>query len=180
MSKSILKAVCAAAVSLILVAGANAFPIAFERSQSRLTPAQRAKMTEIEKKGRAELQAVQISLGTREEKAVRIKAIIKKYQDAEMAVLTPAQRKQAEAIRAARMKQLAQAMAVQKTITPQQRAKASSIRTDYSRRARAVAQNKKLTDLEKRAQLLALQKDMNRALFGILTPQQRAALPQQK
>lgn len=180
MLKQTIRAICGTMLCVVLIAGACAFPVPFAHEKSDLTPAQRAKMAEIERKGRSELQAAQLSLGTKEQKTARVKAIIQKYRDAEMAVLTPAQQKRALAIRAQREKQLRQTLAVQKTITPQQRAKANALRMEFSRKARAVAQNKKLTDAQKRLQIMDLQKTMDRGLTAILTPQQRALLPIQK
>jgi N-methylhydantoinase B/oxoprolinase/acetone carboxylase alpha subunit len=165
-----------AALCAFLIAGANAFPKAAAPGPFDLTPAQRAKLADLDKKGHSELRAVQLSLASKEQKMARIKAIVQKYDAAEMAVLTPAQQQKAKAVRAERLKRLQQVLAFQKTITPAQRAKANTIQIGFRQRARGIVQNKKLTDPQKRAKLIALRKDMERALAAILTPQQRAGM----
>lgn len=142
-----------------------------------ITDAQRSKLTALEKQGRKEATAVQIGLGTPAEKNKRIQAIAKKYHDAEMAVLTPAQRAKLDAKLAAQKKTIAQIVKVKKTITSQQRAKMEGIQATFRSKAQVIIQSKKLSDAQKRAQLTALQVQMNSALKGVLTAKQRAALP---
>ncbi|HEY3412001.1 MAG TPA: hypothetical protein VGM51_02980 [Armatimonadota bacterium] len=161
---------------LALATAALAFP-AQPANPLGLTPAQKEKITAINKKARAEVAAVQMGTGKREEKTAKIAQLTRKYDDDAMAVLTPTQRAKVQARRQARLKQIQQILAVQKTLTPQQKAKAQAINARIGAKARKIQSDPKLSDAQKRAQYMALQKEQQAAELAILTNKQRAALP---
>lgn len=164
-----------AAITLISAGGASSYPPA---AIQKLTPAQQKKISDLDRKGRAEIQSVQFGLGTPAQKEKRIEAIKKKYQDAELAVLTPTQRAAVEQRRARQKRNYDQIEKVRKTITAQQINRANAIKAAYFKKAQLVVRNKKLTRAQKNQQLRALYLQQNAELKTVLTPAQRAALPQ--
>lgn len=173
MSTWLRKAVIVGAFTMVC----TSFSLAYPSNGTALTPSQRTKIQALERKGRAELSAVRNGLGQPAEKKSKMEAISKKYRDAELAILTPAQRAELEKQLAARKVMAAKLIAIQKSLTPQQRDKGQALRKNFQRKAVAVYQNKKLSNAQKKAQYMKLQLQQNAAMRALLTPQQRAALP---